>query len=154
MSFRGVPPGIGSPPSVLVRSCIDTRKPILIYFFYDTPPAPGDRIGTLRRTDTAGVILVRWDHIGTAGTVLVRGTILVRCDHIGTPGTILIHGGPILVHRTILVPLDHIGTRAPPTPAPTCSEVNVWTYRGVTLGEIDASESFWNASDSHSCRSG
>ena len=94
------------------------------------------------------------DHIDTAGTILVRWTILVRCDHIGTPGTILIHGGPILVHRTILVPLDHIGTRAPPTPAPTCSEVNVWTYRGVTLGEIDASESFWNASDSHSLRSG
>ena len=77
-TFRGVPPGIGSPPSVLVREFIDTRKPILIYFFYDTPPAPGGRIGTLRRIDTGGVILVRWDHIDTAGTVLARRAILVR----------------------------------------------------------------------------
>ena len=37
---------------------------------------------------------------------------------------------------------------------PTCSEINVWTFRGGPLGEIDASEQFWNASNNHSIVSG
>jgi len=52
---------------------------------------------------------------------------------------------PVLGRRSI--------SRGPVLP-PTCSKINVWTYRGVPLGEIDASDSFWNTFNTHSIISG